>query len=141
MPRKTGPKPKPTALKQQAGTDQPCRRKADNMVAFPVVRDPQDPPDYLSTQDAVAMWEETEPMLRATGVLTEDNLRPLGLLCALYGLAAQKLRAGITPSASDVAQVRTLFSLFGMTPSDRLSLAKPSEKPANAFSRNGQKSG
>jgi phage terminase small subunit len=134
-------KPKPEGLKVQAGTARKDRARQDNTVAFPVVKNPQAPPDYLTTDDAIAMWRDTEPMLRASGVLTEDNLRPLGLLCALFGRAIQKLRADMTPSASDVAQIRALFSLFGMTPSDRLSLTKPPEKPANAFNRNGQKSG
>jgi len=134
---KRGPKTQPDAVKVARGETRPSRRPdpPDNEVRFPKVKDPQELPTYIDTADGIEMWNELEPELRRLGILTQDNLRPLGLLCATWGLYTQQLRAGLKPPASDFAQLRLMFAEFGMTPASRGGIPRNSARPANRFAQ------
>lgn len=131
MPKKRLPR----GVKVMRGTDQPSRRGADLVEMVPAEGD-FPPPDWFATTEAVAEWERLVPILRGLKVLTSGDLGPLAILCALYGDVTKKWEAGITPTASLVAQLRAMYSDFGLNPASRLS-APPKSGTVNPFAKHG----
>ena len=122
---------KPRALKVLQGTNRPSRDRPE--PEFPPADDVQQP-DWLSSPDAVAEWKRLVPLLKATRVLTQGDLTTLGHLCNLHGDCVKLYRAGLSPLAAQLTQLRLYLAEFGLTPASRAKAAPAGAgKKANPF--------
>lgn len=134
-----GPSKKPAALKSLAGTTQPCRA-APAAVDLPVVTKVPGAPVWLPAGPARAEWKRLATMLTANKLLTEGGLSALAVLCGLYGKIVAMFEADETPTASLVAQYRTMVNDFGLTPVAQTRVkAGETAKPGNKFRNNGKR--
>lgn len=134
------PKPrKPDHLKLVSGTDQPCRA-APPSIEFPRVQSLPAAPDWLPNAHAIKEWDRLAPILFANGLLTEAALSALGVLCALHGEIVDMWARRVTPTASTIAQYRSMVNDFGLTPVAQ-GKVKPlgDEKKGNRFGNNGKR--
>lgn len=127
-------KRKPNRLKVLQGTDRP-----DRMHPEPDVPEASDfsPPDWLNGTDATELWAHLTGMLGGVKVLSEGDLTALGHLCNLHGRCVRLWRAGESPTAAELTQLRLLFSEFGLTPASRSKASPVGEgaKSSNAFKK------
>jgi phage terminase small subunit len=87
--------------------------------------------------DGKALWGEIAPMLFGQKVLTKADLAAMTHLCQQHGLIVTSYKAGIPPTASDLAQLRLYFSEFGLTPSSRTRVPHGEKPQGNRFGKNG----
>ena len=126
MPRggarsRSGPPPKPTALKLVEGN--PGRRPLNENEPKPPLATLK-PPTWLDA-DGRKVWRQLAPGYHALGLLTELGVEAFAHACAK--LATARREQGSPSKALD--QAERLFARFGWTPSDlsRLSVEKPSD--------------
>lgn len=143
-----GRKPVPTALKLIRGSAQPCRINPDEPKPE---ADKIGPPPELS-EKALEHWEDLSAQLEEVGVLTNMDVKALGVLCETYaqwveansrlsvGLVIKNDKGHPVPNPyfniSDklAKRVQQMLSEFGMTPSARTRVV--SNKPddgSNSF--------
>ncbi len=79
---KSGPKHKPEAVKQLAGTSRPDRISPDAVTVAPFEKPPKCPSHLKGV--AKYMWERTTAELTGMGVLTQVDLRGVEIYCSLY---------------------------------------------------------
>lgn len=111
------PRPrKPTRLKVLEGTDRPDRAHPE-----PDIPEASDlsAPDWLNGPDAADLWTKLAGLLGKVRVLSEGDLDALGHLCNLHGRCVRLWRAGESPTAAELTQLRMLFGEFGLTPATR----------------------
>jgi P27 family predicted phage terminase small subunit len=139
-----GPKPKPTALKQQSGN--PGHRKPNKSEPVLAPSLPQ-PPEHL-TEAAVEEWNRVAPELYKARVLTDADRMGLAAYCQAYadwvnargeieisgyvittekGNVIQSPWVGIANRA--MANFMRIAAEFGMTPSSRTRVSAPSSDP------------
>ncbi len=82
-----------------------------------------EPPEWLASPEATAEWERVAPVLAAAMALKEADLSALGHLCNLHGSIIKKYRADLTPTGTELQQLRMFYADFGMTPAGRLKIA------------------
>jgi phage terminase small subunit len=93
-----------------------------------------EPPDWLGSVDALALWNQLIGLLLPTGVMTQADVAPLGHLCNAHGEILKLYRAGMEPTAAQRAQLRYLFDEFGLTPASRGKVRPATDgKAKNAF--------
>lgn len=146
---KTGPKPKPTALKQLEGN--PGQRRLNEREPVPPADRPE-PPDFL-TADALAEWYRITDILDGMNLLSTADLATLAAYCTVYGRwvdAERKVQqygavmlspnkqhpqksAYLTVADHALEQLRKLAVEFGLTPSARSRVHVPNAQPADAF--------
>jgi phage terminase small subunit len=120
---------KPDHLKLFHGTFRPSRA-APKHIDLPLVAGVPEPPDWLPNAHAVAEWRRLASLLVANRLLTGASLGTFGVLCSLHGVIVSELAAGRVPTASLVAQFRTLANDFGLTYAGQQKL-KPPAAPAD----------
>ena len=112
-----GRKPKPTALKAQAGETR-TERLNRNEPKYGKAR--KTPPDALQRRDERAVWNRLQPMLEKTGVLTSGDTDVLVMLCRLQAEADRATSGDDLIKLSK--ELRQLWAMFGLTPVDRARL-------------------
>ena len=132
MPRggarsRSGPPPKPTALKILEGN--PGRRPINLNEPKPPLATLK-PPTWLDA-DGRRVWRQLAPGYHALGLLTELGVEAFAHACAK--LATARREQGTSSKALD--QAERLLARFGWTPSDlsRLSVEKPTENKFDRF--------
>jgi phage terminase small subunit len=102
-------------MKLMKGTARPDRmRGEEERPAADLTLDTAPPPDWLTNADAIAEWRDKVEMLRKLGKLIPAKLTMLGHFCALHGALLVKWRAGMTPSAAEMRELRTLATDLGL---------------------------
>lgn len=125
---------KPQIVKESEGT-----ARADRDYGEPPlpIADAFEPPDWLNGPDAVELWDHLTGILGPARVLSEGDLTALGHLSNLHGRCVRLWRAGESPTAAELTQLRLYFSEFGMTPASRSKASQidqpDSGDPAEAF--------
>ncbi len=82
-----------------------------------------EPPEWLTGPEATAEWLRVTPLLAAAMALKEADLSALGHLCNLHGSIIKKYRANLTPTGTELQQLRMFYADFGLTPAGRLKIA------------------
>lgn len=154
MPRGSGRRPKPTALKKLQGN--PGKRKLNEREPKPKAGDPEMPKGL--SEDAATEWNTIVPELRELGVLTKIDRAALAAYCHAYarwmeaerevarvGIVVQepiwdrltgrllgvKFKKNPAVTISETAQkiMKAFLVEFGMTPSSRsrVRIEKPTE--------------
>lgn len=144
---KRGPAPTPTNLRLLRGETRPSR--VNRNEPKPPVDEIVVPPTYLDA-DARAVWARLAPSLHARGVLTAWDADLFGTFCTavvhhrraveLVNQANVLLKtpSGVTKHPAmqiirdQAAIMTTVGGRFGLTPSDRSSLALPQEGSGHA---------
>ena len=103
-------------LKALRGTDRADRIRDE--PDFPLLEDAE-PPDWLNGPEALIEWRKKVKLLADAGVLTEASLEVLGHWCNMHAAAVQKWRAGMTPHAAELTQLRLMATEFGFTPASK----------------------
>lgn len=126
------PRPrKPNTLKVLQGTDKPYRMHDEPDVP---VADDFTPPDDLHGPDALKAWGSITTHLGAARVLAKDDLLMLIHFCNLHGRCLRLWRAGESPTAAELTQLRLMAGEFGLTPASRSKAGSLGEgEEANPF--------
>ena len=132
---KSGRKPKPTAIKELAGTLRPDRANPNEPTPEPFEKAPRCPTHI--TGEARKTWRKMARLLTGMGVLTGADLHALEAYCTIYARwsdAESQLRTyGVMMSRDDqlfpspylriaedsLKQMRAWMNEFGITPSSR----------------------
>jgi len=134
----TGRRKLPDDVKQGRGTARPCRTTGQ-IIEFPKTTEPPPPPSWLN-RDGKTLWLEVAARMHQQGVLTSGDLFSLGHLCQLHGEAIAHYRRKTRPTSADLAQMRLLFTEFGMTPASRTKVKAAGPKvEENAFLSHGRR--
>lgn len=133
------PARKPFQLKVLEGTDRPDRMP-DALIDYEALEELPPPPDWLPNAHAMREWERLGPVLLRAKLLTFAGTQAFGHLCALHGKIVQLYAAGESPNAAYIAQLRSLFNDFGLTPVAQ-GKVRPigQEKPQSRFGNNGKR--
>lgn len=118
-------------MKALRGTD--TRQRVRVEADYPMVEGYPDAPDWLKGPMAVREWDHKARLLTDAGVLTEASLSTLGHYCNMHAAAVQLWDAGMSPSASDMTQLRLMATEFGFTPASRSKAGGASKPDANPF--------
>lgn len=132
---------KPAHLKSIAGTTR-ADRPDPPAIDLPLVAAIPEPPDWLPSAHAIKEWNRLAPILFRLGLLTEGGLSALAMLCALHGNLVQMWTAGVKPTGHLIAQWRSLYNDFGLTPAAQgkvKAIGETEGQPANRFGRNGKR--
>lgn len=111
---------KPKAQKKLQGTYRKDRDHGE--PDLPVVGDAE-PPDWLISPEAVRLWKKCLRVLAPVRTLAESDLEMLAQYCNLHAKIVKLWRAGETPTAALLTQLRMMANEFGLTPASR---SKPS---------------
>lgn len=126
------PYPQPLAIAKLKGSDKKDpQRYRDRKAAIQAPLGVGKPPSSISP-GAQRVWEELTPTM-VEGVLTVLDNPAWHAFCELYAEFKEDPRA---MNGTRLTKMITLFSLFGMTPVDRMKirLEKPGkDKPDNPF--------
>jgi hypothetical protein len=126
------PRPRtPNRIKVLKGTDQPVR-----MHPEPELPNASDlsPLEWLCGSDAVDLWHHLTGLLAPVRVLSEGDKTALGHLANLHGRCVRLWRAGESPTAAELTQLRLYLTEFGLTPASRSKAGQIGEAPdANPF--------
>lgn len=134
-----GRKPKTNRQKRASGETRPSRQSAE-VVEFPAVKAVPDCPLWVTYEAGQKLWNELAPLLFAQKVLTTVDIHALGHLCQMHGKILDDYSRRVTPTASEMSQLRMYFSEFGLTPSSRTRVGKGADgEKENKFARNGKK--
>lgn len=130
---------KPHQLKMIDGTARPDRMP-DAAIDYEALNELPPAPDWLPNIHAVKEWERLGPILLRAKLLTFAGMQALGHMCALHGKIVQLYAAGESPNAAYIAQLRSLFNDFGLTPVAQ-GKVRPlgEEKKQSRFGANGQR--
>ena len=148
---------KPTAVKRQKGTLQPCRTNFNEPELPPAI---PAPPDHLSAQ-AKIFWGEYGPLLFDMRVLSKADRGALEQLCECHAEVV-RLRRRIVELGDTVYETESgegnlmrrpnpefaqlsdterrlhaWYSAFGLTPASRSKVSKIVEKKASKFDKLG----
>ena len=136
---KRGRKAQSNETKRAKGESRPSRQSA-TVVEFPVIEGQvPEAPDWLGPL-GVELWDRVVPLLYKQKALTEADLPALETMCAYHDAVQKQLRAGLQPTASEVAQLRLFYSEFGLTNTSRVRLGKGDDgNQDNPFTKNGRK--
>ena len=107
---------KPEHLKVVEGTARPDREHPAPEFPAP---DSLEGPDWLVGDEATAEWKRLVELLQPVRVFTEADRTMLGHACNLHGKLVRMYRAQEAPTASQLAQLRYLYTEFGLTPASR----------------------
>jgi phage terminase small subunit len=122
------PKPRtPSAVLEARGAfaKDPARRRED----FAAGDFDPNPPEYFQPYQ-VAVWDEIVGVLPATVLQATDRMA-VELASRLVANFRQQPDAGVT--SAQVAQIRTVLAVLGMTPADRSRVSAKKETPTNPF--------
>ncbi len=124
------------ATKKARGTTRPDRA-SENVVDFPKLGRPPDPPKWLKSPTARAEWRRLADLLHAARVLTPADSTMLAHTCALHAEVVEALDRDEIVQASKRAELRRCFAEFGLTPSARVHVPAGNQQRENPFLRNG----
>jgi P27 family predicted phage terminase small subunit len=153
---KRGPRRTPTAVKVARGTHRKDRDGDPSLEPQPEKIGAPAAPTGLG-KIGRAKWKQLAPRLSKLGLLTEQDLEALSLLCEAYDekescektlkkegdyyLTASgliRVHPAVTRLQRCIDRIRNLMASFGMTPSDRSSMkvqTAPSAKKVQARAR------
>lgn len=126
MARRTGPAPKPTAVRRAEGTVGRGASGRNKREPKPEVRIPT-PPDELS-DDAQDVWRRLGRHLAAQGLITALDEAAFAALCDAYAAFLRcivKVHGQLVPNpdrkaaAGEFDKFRKLLPEFGLTPASR----------------------
>lgn len=126
----------PNAVKEQRGTDQPCRMF--DSVEHEKVSSTPPAPYWLVNAYALQEWDRLTPLLHKLGLLTHVSLTPLAVMCMAFGDIATAAAKGEPVMPSAIAAYRTLVADFGLTPVAATKVKPSKEGPKNKFAERGQ---
>ena len=123
-------RPTSNKMKLLKGTARKDREREP--LEFPPAETHQ-PPDWLVGPEAVTEWNEKVALLAAAGTLTKAGLSTLGHYCNLHAAAVRQWRAGLSPTAADLTQLRLFATEFQFTPASQLKGGPKKQPAANPF--------
>lgn len=132
--------PIPANLKLIAGTSRPDREIADPVNVEPLTRVPP-VPTWLNNYLAVEEWRRITPILVRYKLMTEGDIPAVATMCDLYATYICNSLEGRKSDASMIAQLRSLWTDFGMTPLARSKIRNPDtqKNPKSKFGGNGKR--
>lgn len=133
----------PEHLKVVAGTARADRPPpTDGAILIPSLDEMPEMPEWLRDERAQAEWRRLGPILLRYKLLTEANVNAFASLCAIHGVVSRFYADGRFPSPAMMAQQKTLWTEFGLTPasaSKARSHGEPGGESKNPFARNGRR--
>jgi len=90
------------------------------------------PPASLNGPEAVKGWRRIVDALAPAGIISAADVLILVHLCNLHGRCIRLWRAGESPTAAELTQVRMMLGEFGLTPATRSKVARAKGQPTDA---------
>ena len=126
-------KRKPRGLKMLQGTDRPDRDYGEVELPAP---NSTEPPDWLTSPEAVDEWRRIVAVLLPGHVLSQGDMTPLGHLCNMHAAVVAQWGTGAPPAPPVLGQLRLMYGEFGLTPASRTKAATvPEDAKGNAFAK------
>jgi len=137
--KRGGSNAKPPGIRKLEGQTKPYLMR-ENIVDFPRPPAPPKCPEWIKSATAIAEWNRLVPLFWNSHVLTDGDLTMLAHMCDMHGVIVDARKESQRVNASERAQLRAMYSEFGLTPASRLKAGTGAgaAKPENRFAQHGK---